>query len=277
MARRVELPASKLKARKRRMRIRIAAVSAGAVVVLIGFFAGLSYIPALQIKTVQIAGAQTLSSSSVLAFVQERIEGRYLFIFPKRNIFLYPKQAIRNELVAEHPVLSGADVQAHSFSSILVTLVERQPRALWCGHSFAAAEPCQFVDETGAVYGPAPTFSSPVYVQYYGALPGGPLPKNFLEQERFVMFAALVDAIAQKLQTERLQGVAIDGNEDVHMRFEGGFTLLFTLKHQPGDVFERLALALTAEPVVSRALADFEYLDLRFGDKLYYKLKATSQ
>jgi cell division septal protein FtsQ len=274
MARRVDLPASKLKARKRKQRIRIAAVVGVGVVVLVGFFAGLSYIPALQIKTVQVAGAQTLSTSTLQAFVTQRIEGSYWFIFPKRNIFLYPKQVIRDDLVAEYPVLSSADVRAHTFDTLLITLVEREPRVLWCGRSFDHPEPCQFVDDSGVVYGPAPTFSSPVYTQYYGALPDGPLPKRYLAQEHFTAFAALVDAIAQKLTNEQVAGVALDGTGDVRMHFESGFVLLFTLNDHPGDVFERLSLALTAEPVASRTLSDFAYLDLRFGDKLYYKLKS---
>jgi len=39
------------------------------------------------------------------------------------------------------------------------------------------------------------------------------------------------------------------------------------------DVLERIALALQSEPFAKRSLTDFAYLDLRFGDKLYYKLK----
>ena len=57
------------------------------------------------------------------------------------------------------------------------------------------------------------------------------------------------------------------------MRFADNFTLIFTLVDQGGDVFERLTLALTSGPMAAHKLGDFQYLDLRFGDKLYYKLK----
>ena len=84
---------------------------------------------------------------------------------------------------------------------------------------------------------------------------------------------ALVDAVIQKLSGEVLADVSINADNDVGMRFAGGFVLKFALHEERGDTFERLTLALTAEPFVSHKLVEFEYLDLRFGYKLYYKLR----
>jgi hypothetical protein len=83
----------------------------------------------------------------------------------------------------------------------------------------------------------------------------------------------LVDAISTKLSsTEALQRVVVDSSRDVRMYFTH-ITLLFTLDEQSGDVFERLGVALQSKPFVEHQLSAFEYLDLRFGDKLYYKLR----
>jgi len=62
-------------------------------------------------------------------------------------------------------------------------------------------------------------------------------------------------------------------NKDVSVRFANSFTLRFALSDAGGDIFERFSLALTSEPMKAHKLSDFQYLDLRFGDKLYYKLK----
>ena len=43
---------------------------------------------------------------------------------------------------------------------------------------------------------------------------------------------------------------------------------------QPVAAERDITLALEAEPFKGHALSDFEYLDLRFGDRLYYKLKS---
>ena len=71
-----------------------------------------------------------------------------------------------------------------------------------------------------------------------------------------------------------LDGYFVDSNGDVHIMFASGFTLLFPISADGGDVYQRFTLALQSDPFTSHKLSDFEYLDLRFGDKLYYKLKA---
>ena len=223
----------------------------------------------LQIKDVSVSGAQTLSSSTVEAFVRDRLAGEYWYVFSKSNIFLYPKQQIAADLMRAYPVLASADVHATDFHTVAVNLVEREPRALLCSQD----NRCLFMDENGVAYTDAPTFSEPVYLSYYGSTTGGALPKQFLTPPEFQALSALVDAIAQKLPGEKVASVSVDEVKDVRVRFADGFTLIFALVDQGGDVFERLTLAMASGPMTTHKLSDFQYLDLRFGDKLYYKLK----
>jgi hypothetical protein len=267
---RVELPESRLKIRKRRRRMRISLVLGSFFVLLLALVVGLSRIPALQIQAVMVSGAQTISSTTIAHFVDERLEGNYLGLFPKRNIFLYPKGALAKAIMAAYPSIASADVHANDFESIAVLVVERAPRALWCPSASAAG--CYFMDEHGVVYEGAPTFSEPVYTRYVSTRQGV-LPWQFLSPEQFQALSALVDAIAQKLQDEQITYVVVDHEEDVRIKFASGFSLIFALKDPGGDIFERFSLALTSETVSKHKLSDFEYLDLRFGDKLYYKLR----
>ena len=268
---RVELPESRLRLRKRRRRLRIGLVLGAFLLLVFAGVVGLSRIPAIQIRSVLVSGAQTLSSTTIASFVDERLEGNYLWLFPKRNIFLYPKREIGAALLAAYPSLSSADVHANDFQSIVALVVERSPRALWC--PAPAASGCYFMDENGVVYEGAPTFSEPIYLRYAGEAAGKALPRQFLSPEDFQALSALVDAIAQKLEGERVDHVSVDAEQDVRIMFVSGFALLFRLDDPGGDIFERLSLALTADPLLTHKLSDFEYVDLRFGDKLYYKLR----
>lgn len=266
---RVELPESRLKARRRKRRTRVLAVFAALVFVLAAGFVGLVHIPGLYIADIQISGAQTLASSTVRDFVDARLKGNYGFVLPKRNILLYPKQEIMRDLMVSHPVLSSADVHLVDLHTIAVNLVERQPKALWCEGS-----QCYFMDENGVVYGEAPIFSEPIYLSYFGPAGTSTLPRQYLSPERFQSLSALVDAVADKFADERVAGISVDANNDATMSFASGFHLLFSLNDQGGDIFDRLMLAMKSDPLSAHPLADFEYLDLRFGDKLYYKLKS---
>jgi cell division septal protein FtsQ len=265
---RVELPESRLRLRKRRRRVRVSLLLVLLVLLMMGAAVGAAYTPALQVRAVSVSGEQTLSSSTIEAFVQTRLSGTYWYILPKSNIFLYPKNAIRSALLAAYPILASADVHAGDFHTIAVNLVERQPQALWCD-----GQTCLFLDENGVAYGEAPGFSEPVYTVYSGPISGDNPPRQFLSPADFQALSALVDAIVQKVPDEKLALVNVNSDSDVNMSFADGFMLKFALHDAGGDIFERFSLALTSDPLKSRKLSDFEYLDLRFGDKLYYKLR----
>lgn len=264
---RVVLPESRLRARRRRRRYLVGAFVAGALAVVVGGAAALSHAPFLRISNVEVRGVHTVATTTVEGSVRERLFGSYLYIFAKDNIFIYPNKEIAKALAAAYPVFKVVEVHAEDFRTIIATIVEREPSGLWCG------DICYYMDEDGVVYASAPQGSEELYVQYRGGAQEGALPVHFLNPEQFRSLAALVAALSASQSGNPLAYVAVDTEGDARARFGDGFVLIFSLRHAGGDVFERFMLALKAEPFTARPLREFEYLDLRFGDKLYYKLQ----
>jgi len=262
----------KLNLRERRLRRRRILVGLAALLLLLvfGLLAGATWLPFVRIHAVTVEGHKMVSSEAVERLVWEEIRGGYAFVFAKSNIFLYPKRAIRQELLKRFPTLREARVRADTFQSLSVTLVERQPVALWCGLS-ASSSGCSLMDEAGVVFAPAVMYSGDAYQKYYGPVTGEVLPQQFLDTAQFRALWALLDAIEKK-QNLRAQTVeVVDG--DVQVQFSNAFVLMMPLSLNNGELFERFELALSADPFKTHALSDFAYLDLRFGDKLYYKLR----
>ncbi len=274
---RVQLPNSRLKRRKRIRRTRLAIVLGVAALLLIGIIVGLSWIPYIRIQAVEVAGAQTLASSTVEQFVSEKIEGRTLLVLPKNNILLYPKGNITSRLLSEYPVLKKIEVRPKSFSAIRVALTERTPKALWCGLYRDETGGCRLMDETGFVYTGDLGLELPSYIRYTGTASttlgytGAVEPQQYLHAETFAALTALVDALANNQKQTSVVGVHVDEHNDVRVTFANSFVLMFALQDINRDVYERFVLALASEPFLNKTTADFEYLDLRFGDKLYYK------
>jgi|GEM_PF-740827 hypothetical protein len=300
---RVDLPASRLRSRRRR---RWGVLTALIVFLILAFFGGLVWLSRasfLRITAVQVAGTQTLSDSDVEAAVQNQLIGSYWHLFAKNNIFLYPKNSITQTLVTNMPVIASAEVRTVDFHTIGVFLIERQPKALWCPDADAITQTtdtasttsievdtatttpaeldtlgCLLLDQNGVAYAPAGfAAGGGAYKRYYGAITGSTLPEQYLAPGVFAALSALVDAIAQNQPQDAITSVEVDSNNDVHVGFASGFMLLFPLSADGGDVYNRLMLALQSDVFAGHTIADFQYLDLRFGDKLYYKLKATSQ
>lgn len=294
---RVDLPASKVRARRHK---RWGIFSALVIICILALFGGLVWLTHasfLRITAVQVSGTQTLSDTEVQAAVQNQLVGSYGHLFAKNNIFLYPKDSITNALVASMPVIASAEVRTVDFHTIGVFLIERQPKALWCPDTdkivqtgdmatstladTATSTPpetdttgCLLLDQNGVAYASAGfAAGSNAYKRYYGRLAGGNLSEQYLAPGSFSSLSALVDAIAQNQSQDAIASVEVDSSNDVHVGFASHFALLFPLSTDGGDVYNRFMLALQSDVFAGHTIADFEYLDLRFGNKLYYKLK----
>ncbi|OGC88436.1 hypothetical protein A2419_01685 [Candidatus Adlerbacteria bacterium RIFOXYC1_FULL_48_26] len=225
----------------------------------------------LKITHVSVSGENVVPQASIEEVVQDGLVGKYAGLFSKANIFFYPKKSIEQDLHTLYPTLGTISIRALDFHTIAVTVSEREPSALWC--PAADSTQCVLLDESGFAYAHAPEYSGNVYKTYLGALPDGPLPKQFLTPERFHSLSALVETFAKKIATTTVTTVAVDENNDVHIGTSDGYKILFALEENGGDVFQHFVLTLTAAPFTTHALSEFEYIDLRFGDKVYYKLK----
>lgn len=263
---RIELPETRVGARRRRRRALRASVTGLLVTGLLAGLVALAQAPFLRITAIAVAGAKTVPQAKVESLVREQLQGSYFYLFPKNNILLYPKGDIERALLAEYGEFKSVKARAENFRTLALAVVERESKALWCSSSAEAAgdepETCYLMDDEGVAYAPAPQFSEPIYIEYRGEV-----------REHFKNLSALVDAVAQTQPDNPVRTVIADESGDARVYFQKDFLLIFSLADGGGDIFERFSLALAAEPFKNRALADFEYLDLRFGDKLYYKLK----
>jgi hypothetical protein len=237
------------------------------------FLIWLSHASFWRIAELEVSGTETVATEALEARSREVLAGAYFGLVPRDNILFYPKEDLMKELRAAYPTLREVQVEARNFKTIAIVAQDRAPRALWCGVIPTVPEPCVLVDEEGVVYAGAPAFSQSPFVRYFGQVVGAALPQQYLSLEEFRALAALVDAIAAKHPQEQVSSVWTNEDGDVRMSFVSGFTLIFTLQDDGGDVFERFNLALEADPFSGRSLGEFEYLDLRFGDRLYYKAK----
>lgn len=226
----------------------------------------------LKITRVSVSGENVIPQSSIEEVVQNGIEGRYAGMFSKANIFFYPKKKIAHDLRTLYPTLGTVDVRALDLHTVSVAVAERSPHALWCPSADLTG--CILLDEAGLGYAHAPEYSGHVYETYIGDVSEGPLPKQFLTPADFHSLSALVKTFSKKIAPDTVTTITVDSDNDAHLKTSGGYEILFALRDNGGDVFQRFTLTITAAPFTTHTLAEFQYIDLRFGDKVYYKLKS---
>lgn len=267
----VALPPSKLRERRKKARNwRVAAL--GALIVLclggaIGFFHAGAFI----VRDVRIQGASSVPSEDIERVVRDELSGRYFFVLPKRNAFLYSDAQIAARLAEEFPKLTAITVSLENFHTVAISVKERAPSALFCGALMTEpAAPCLFLDADGVAYETAPVFSDNAYVRFYGdeaLMPG----QRFLTLETYRPLSALVAATRE--QGFSPAEVEVDANGDVLLEDASGAQLRFTMRQKPEDVLKALTAALASEALRGKGLEEIAYIDLRFGKRLYYKVR----
>lgn len=246
-------------------------------IVLLGFGVWLSRLHSIQIDTVTVSGATVLPVQDLEREAQKVLVGTYAFMFPKTNVFIYPQKDVERVLSEKFPRIQTftSTITDNHILSIVVT--EREPFALWCDTipTDSIIPQCYFLDRDGFVFDHAPQFSGNAYFKYYGILPyEAPIGSYYLSSTtRFHELSTFVET-AKSLNITPLYMTAKDQNSFELYVFGGG-KILFDATENLAKVSERLSVLLKTQNLVPREGGELlvEYIDLRFGNKMFFKPK----
>ena len=252
-------------------------------------FAGFAYISRinkLNISGIEIVGNKVVEAELIRGAVEEKLTGHYLWFFPKRNMFLYSKGDIVDILSLRFKRLKDINVTTKDGRTLEISVAERVPKYTWCGESLpevnADIKSCYFLDETGYIFDEAPYFSGEVYFKFFGKVDTeSPTPSgSYFSGVNFEKFISFKEALeAMKLEPVALYMVD-DGDVKVYLSDEStlpmGPEILLKIDSDYQKVAENLQAAITTEPLqtdIKNKYSSLLYIDLRFGNKVYYKFR----
>ncbi|OHA88018.1 MAG: hypothetical protein A2653_01630 [Candidatus Zambryskibacteria bacterium RIFCSPHIGHO2_01_FULL_43_25] len=239
----------------------IAAVLAGGAV-------GATYLSFWQIRTIEVFGVETISEREVMEIAENKISGKIFHIFPGRNILAAPLGLIEKEILFSFPKISAVEVSRSDLSALKVSIVERKPHALWC---FEYPSSCFFIDENGYAFSEAEIFISGDYVVFEGSQETAAVGSQFIPSENF----AKIDNFISSLKTFELNpSKARIENNDVSVTLRSGPRILFSLSSDIEKTLSNLESILSDNnlSLIEGGELGVEYIDLRFGNKIFYKL-----
>ena len=275
------------RARRRRIILIAKSFALCAVVALLVF--GISYlskIPALTIREINIRGNSTVSSTEIERMALEPMQGNYLGLFSRKNIFLYPRRAIKDAIHKRFSQVKNITISFKNFHTIYITIEEYKPSAVWCSEKNGKSgviftDNCYFMDEAGYVFGQSPQFSGNVYPRYYGLISStSSIGSQYLSADDFRTLNAFVSKVSSLGLASRR--VVAEEDDTFKMYLENGGTILFSAKVGLEKTLENLQSVLSSSSLSRKGdspLSGLDYLDLRFGNKIFYKFlreEATS-
>jgi hypothetical protein len=263
------------------------------IVVCVGGLAYVAHRPSLRISQVDLTGGVLVAKGDVQEETLRFLSGSYLFLFPKDNIFLYPRGALTNDLKNHFQRIDTISVGQENLHTLSVTITERKPSALWCGASPSAvvttsqagqSSQCYFMDDESTIFAVAPDFSGDAYFKYYGDVsttsPISPAPIG----AQYISSSTLFSDISNFVDFTRTLGLhpqylVQNDADDFSLVIGGGGQIYFDTDEPLSQVSQNLQALLTRIPVLTPNPAHdlpVDYIDMRYGNKLFYKLSGTA-
>lgn len=259
----------RLRQRRRRARLLGGILFFIFLLILAGGATALTHIPRLQIKDVRVEGAVALVPDEIRARALDALEDGKTHVISRTNMFWYPKNALREMIRNAYPRIQEVHVSRPSLlaQTVVVAIVEREPSSRWCSDSGT----CFFMDETGLVFAEAPASDQTGY-RFEGGLDSsrGAIGQHFIR--------GYLREIRILLDTMKARGFDVHGGRvldehDFAIRVGEITRILVPFGADPDLLIRNLQTAVGAKPLNGQ-LENVEHIDLRYGDRVYYKLKS---
>lgn len=222
---------------------------------------------------------------TVRQVVWQILQTKRFFIWPQDHQLWYPRTEIKAKLEQTFPRILAVELAVAPERTLRVSLTERSPQLLLCAPQAAN---CFFVDETGLAYTQAPRFSPGVFLEWRATTTATSAPFMMADRATVArllaaqtLFTRALDQISDRAW--QLPQVSSLPNKDfaftVWPRYRSATTseswqILIDGVTPATDLATNFLLALKTishETATSSVFAP-QYIDLRFGEKVFYKL-----
>jgi hypothetical protein len=221
-------------------------------------------VEALTITEIEAKGGETIKSEDVIALAEPVLEGEYVGLIPKRFAWFYPKQAMI-EAVSETPRIYNIEIERANGRTLQITYDEYVPHALWCAET--GDDMCLFMDSSAYAFATAPQLSGGSFLRFIKSGATLAVGESVFTQEEYESMLELVRLLGE--QGWFISHVEMDQVGDAFLRVVGGGELKITVADEPQQVVENLLVILAAEEFSDVAPGNFNYIDLRFGNKVF--------
>lgn len=228
--------------------------------------------PEFIITSISVGGGETVPYDLIEKKANDTLVGTYALLIPKRFIYLYPHDRIM-QAVESIPRVKEAYITRITKNELSITFNEYTPDALWCDSvSTSSSTPsrCLFVDEFGYAFSSAPNLRGGALVRYITETTKPAIDKFILPQSTLLIFKSFTEALAKR-HLMRIHAITLTKDNDLIFNLNTGADILINKDSDIQTIFDNLESILSSEEFSSLAPGDFDYIDLRFGNKIYIK------
>ncbi|MCA9361552.1 hypothetical protein KC845_03265 [Candidatus Kaiserbacteria bacterium] len=222
-------------------------------------------IDSMQIKRIEVTGGFTIPHSLLEEKAWREIDGTYLGLVPKSFVWFYPKEKITMSLQGTSRIKQTA-LEIVDKNTLTILFDEYVPFALWCQSE--NDDTCLFIDHTGYAFSEAPNLTGSAFIRFVRDDDEPVLNEEIFPSE-------LIDStneFAMALQNDLglyVTHIKMVGTYDIDFLVAGGGEIKISQAKSFEKSLKDLKIILNSEEFVHLEPGNFQYIDLRFGDKVF--------
>jgi cell division septal protein FtsQ len=224
------------------------------------------------ISTVTVQGGETIPHTAIETIVNDTLRGSYMRVIPYTFAYAYPREEIVRMLNSV-PRIRDVHVARTSGTTLTVTYGEYMPHALWC-MSIEEVSECYFLDKAGYAFSLAPPLRGGSLVRYVIEGTEHLEEKQILPSELFQETEKFIELLGTQLEF-RVTHVTYTTDGDSIYRINGGGDFLVTTEMNVEEALNNLRAILESKEFNHIEPGNFNYIDLRFGKKVFVNEELT--
>ena len=245
------------------------------VLILLGETLYLAFFsPVFQIKEIEVRGFSKISSREIQNIVKEEARWNFLF-FSSGSIFLLNSKDIEKVILERFLRVASCNLKRVFPDKLVIYLQERRPVAVLCSNDSEnnnkRKRNCYFIDEEGVVF--EKSFEEENKYLKIKSTRESPikLGERIFPREKLEKFLEIQRYLEKNLKIS-LENISPESEERLIVKTGKNWEIYFNLKEDLKKQLRNLKLVLE-EKILPEKRKDLEYIDLRFGNRVYYKTR----
>ncbi len=282
------------KKKQKKLRLIIFLVVTISILVFFVYVLNASY---FRVQRIVVNELEYANREEVELATKNQLDGRFFGLFAKSNIFILPRGNIYKELKSNFPSIKKVDLDVKGLTEIELEIEEYVANAIWCDVPVTPAtllshdaenqdkvssaipqvltsfsgQNCFFLNDSGIVFSPTDYDNNQEVIKFFGGITSDPLRQTYANKKTFaslVEFTKLLrrlNIVSDQVWTTNGEVYAFVTKEKVKIYIDSKDNIV--------DVFDNLETVIKRDAINQAQFSNIDYIDLRFGNRVFYKLK----
>jgi cell division septal protein FtsQ len=217
--------------------------------------------PLFQVSSVVVENSADINERNLVEYINQKAQRKFLFL-NSRSIFLFSGKKTQNEVLSQISTIKDISIKKVFPGEIRVDLVERNPVGIWCKEY--NTKNCYFIDKEGIAF----LKTEDINIGLLLIVKDGEysLGKRVVSEGYInTIFSLITELRRMKIE---LNYVSLKKENTIELVTKEGWSVLFSLENNKSELNN---LKLILEKIDKNKIKNLDYIDLRFGDRIYYK------